>query len=308
MDSEFIKNKLSSTSKISGPWKITILEKHESPDSYIFSEEHSNFGSCPEETSVSSLFLDILKNTSHSHLFIEHFVHAESIKTVSENDSCSIKPSSSILNHLRNCLEIMRTRNSENKDRIHFVDPRMEIVSILPDGRVYQAIKKSVESLIKSGDDEIALLTLYEAFIHPLLNLFPDKLNENGRLSCSMSGLRKSMTKSQMVFFDTIWKNDVVTRIETLNLEFRRLQKISNLTVSDTENIYLLYRDMTNKFLDTWLLSRMFSAQNDYNMSASILYLGSLHSLNLEKYLQDFGYTIKKTVENKNLSACLHLK
>jgi len=85
------------------------------------------------------------------------------------------------------------------------------------------------------------------------------------------------------------------------------MQDSLDVTLNTIENLYILYRDMTNKFLDTWLLSHLFVAQNK-NMSASVIYLGSLHSLNFEKYMESYGYKKNYLVENKNLSSCLIIK
>ena len=151
------------------------------------------------------------------------------------------------------------------------------------------------------------MVTLFEAYIHPLHSLFPDKLVPSGRFSGSIEKAKNAMTNEQKSFFTMIWKKDVIAKISELTREFRRMQKTSDVSSETVKNLYILYRDMTNKFLDTWLLAHVFLAQNK-NMSASVVYLGSLHSLHFEKYLESYGYKKDYLVENKNLVSCISTK
>lgn len=296
---------------ISGPWRLSVWERPGYPPSYVFSEEHGNEGSCPNEKGITSLMSDILHETERVHVFIEHFIHGDDVLNTNKTikGSCSLSSEDAVLNNMRTCLEVIKIKNTDTKkDRVHFIDPRADLVAILPNGNVYKAIEYYVKHLLEKGNKEKALMTVYEAYIHPLLSLFPDKLVMSGRLSGSMENSRKTMTQEQKLFFDRVWKEDVVGRISTLTEEFGKMQKEMSITPSSLEHTSILYRDMTNKFLDTWLLSRVFLAQNNANMTASVIYLGSLHSLNFEKYLEDFGYKRRYIVENKNLTACISMK
>ena len=40
-------------------------------------------------------------------------------------------------------------------------------------------------------------------------------------------------------------------------------------------------------------------------ISTSVIYLGSLHSLNMEKYFSSMGYKNDIKIENKNLDSCI---
>ena len=297
--------------KISGPWRLSVWERPGFPPSYVFSEEHENKGSCPDENSITSLMSEILHSTKNVHVFIEHFLHGDDILNTSKTvkGSC-VASEDAVLNNMRNCLEVIKIKNIDGskKDRIHFIDPRADLVAILPNGNVYKSIEYYVKHLLETGDKEKAIMTIYEAYIHPLLSLFPDKLVMSGRLSGSMEKCRNKMTNEQKKFFDLTWKEDVIGRISELTREFSIIQKKKSISLSSLEHISILYRDMTNKFLDTWLLSRVFIAQNDANMTASVIYLGSLHSLNFEKYLEKFGHKRKYIVENRDLSSCISVK
>ena len=295
--------------KISGPWRLTKWTKDGSPPSYIFSEEHENEGSCPDKKEITQLLKEIIDETDDVHVFIEHFTYGNDIVNTYKNieEACTIKSDNSILNNLRTCLEVLRIKQSDKKDNIHFVDPRTDMVAILPGGGVYNSVKFYTKNLLDKNDKDGALVVLYEAYIHPLQSLFPDTLVPCGRLSGSIKHAKELMTNEQVQIFNTIWKRDVIDRIAKLTSEFRRMQTNLDVTLDTIENLYILYRDMTNKFLDTWLLSHLFIAQNK-NMSASVIYLGSLHSLNFEKYMESYGYQKKYTSENKNLNSCLQIK
>lgn len=291
---------------ISGPWRLTVWEMHGKPVHYVFSEEHANEGSCPNEKDISSLARQVLRTTRNVHVFIEHFIHAASIETSGyDEEVCTKSKEKAILNNMRNCLEVLRIKNKEDSHRIHFVDPRTDIVAILPDGKVFDAIKTYIADRLEKKDYDGVLMTLYEAFIHPLLSIFPDKLNMSGRLTGQMQNSRETMDDVQKTFFDLVWRRDIVKRIASLTEMFRDMQK--NKAYDRVGELMTAYRDMTNKFLDTWLLAKTFSAENS-GMTASIIYLGSLHSLNFETYLEEIGYTRTTMHENKNLKSCLTVK
>jgi len=306
-DLSSLKDLIFNGKNISGPWRLSVWEKDGHPPSYVFSEEHANKGSCPDQMDISALSTNILNSTSNVHVFIEHYIHAnEMINTKhTEEKTCNIAKDKAILNNMRNCLEVLRITDPSKKERIHFIDPRVDIVAILPDGKIYDALDMFITSKIKEGDTECALMTIYEAFIHPLMSMFPDKMVMKGRMVGTIENMRSKMTPGQKTFFDSVWKKDVIGRISTLTKFFRDMQKSSDL--SEINQMYKLYKDMTNKFLDTWLLANVLIAENSMNMSASVIYLGSLHSLNFEEYLHQMGYTRKSLFENKNLSACLKL-
>lgn len=293
-------------STISGPWRLTVWNKDGNPPSYIFSEEHGSDGSCADQKDISAVLLEILDNTSRTEVFIEHFIHAEEITTArSDVKKACVAKSSAILNGLRLCLEVVKISSTKHANRIHFCDPRCDIVSIMPDGKVYDAIEAHVHQLAGAGKVSEALLTLYEAFIHPLLSVVPDGMNMHGRLTGSMKKAREQMTATQVEFFDVMWYMDVVTSIKSLTEAYGNMHGAND--VSNVAAFMTQYTRTINKFMDTWLLAQMFEAENR-GMSASVLYLGSLHSLNLEKYLKSYGYTRTSLHENKNLAACLTIK
>lgn len=304
-DIEYMSQALESGSTISGPWRLTVWEKKNSPTCYVFSEEHDNEGSCPEQKDIAVLAKDILRNTRHVHVFIEHFSHALGIKRVvySEEQACSAK-SESILNNMRNCLEVLRINRPEEKNRIHFVDPRMDIVGVLPDGKLYEAITHYTKFLMRSGNLSEALMTVYEAFIHPLLSIVPNKFGVHGRMTGVMERYESQMTEVQQSLFLRLWKVDIVERIKTLSETYVLMEKTQSL--SRLTNLKLSYTDMVNKFMDMCLLAQFFVAQNK-GMSAAVIYAGSLHSLNFETYLGNYGYTRTRMFENKSLTACIVL-
>lgn len=304
-DMEYMSRALESGSTISGPWRLTIWEKKGSAPCYIFSEEHANDGSCPDQKDIAVLAKEVLRNTQDVHVFIEHFLHALEITRVklTEEEACAAK-SKSILNNMRNCLEVLRATRPDEKQRIHFVDPRMDIVSVLPDGKLYEAISHYTNHLVESGDSSGALMTVYEAFIHPLLSVVPDKFGVNGRMTGVMERYRSQMTEAQTEFFLRMWTNDVVKRIKTLSDTYVNMQKSDS--ISRLDKLKLSYTDMVNKFMDMCLLAQFFVAQNN-GMTGGLVYAGSLHSLNFETYLEKYGYTRTRLHENKSLSACVIL-
>lgn len=290
-------------STISGPWRLTVWDKEGHPPSYVFSEEHASEGSCPDQRDISSVIRDVLENTSKTEVFIEHFVHAEDIVNPRrEKEQACVAKSSAILNGLRLCLEVVKIGSTHHGERIHFCDPRCDIVSIMPDGKVYQAISAYVHQLVADNNTSDALLTLYEAFIHPLLSVVPDHKSMGGRLTGTMKSARENMTPEQRKFFDEMWELDVVTSIKGLTETYSSMHKSNS--VGNVAQFMTQYTRTINKFMDTWLLAKMFQAENK-GMSSSVLYMGSLHSLNIEKYLERYGYRRASIHENKNLGACL---
>lgn len=305
-DHSYMTRELQPGSTISGPWRLTVWEKNsEDPPCYLFSEEHANEGSCPENKDITILAKEVLASTENVHVFIEHFVHAMDIAKVkmTQKEACSAK-SKAILNNMRNCLEVLRVERPEENKRIHFVDPRMDIVAVLPDGKLYEAISHYTEHLAQKGDVDGALMTVYEAFIHPLLSIVPDKLGVDGRMTGVMERFRNRMTLPQKEFFLRTWKTDVVQRIKGLSDKYVSLQKTRNL--SQLDKFKSSYTDMVNKFMDMCLLAQFFVAQND-GMTAALVYAGSLHSMNFETYLEMYGYKRTRIHENKNLGSCLKL-
>lgn len=304
--------------KISGPWRCAIYAHpdEKSPPTVIFSEEHDNKGSCPNETHIISVLKDILNGTDNAHVFIENFIYANDIENFGNrnvNSACK-KPGDNeqVLNHMRKCLEIIRSSRSHLKDRIHFIDPRVDLIAILPNGKIYDAIDIYVKDLASNKKYSDIILTLYEAFIHPLMNLFPDNLILTGRLSGAIKEAKSKMTNDQLVFFEKTWKYDVLDNVSGLIEFFSSMKNKKNnynyqSIIQDVEKVKILYRDMTNKFLDTWLLAKLFVAENETNMDVSIMYLGSLHSLHMESYFKDMGYILVDFFENKGLLSCINI-
>lgn len=302
-DLETLKLHLETGSKISGPWRLTVWHKENSPTCYLFSEEHANKGSCPNEKDIVALSREVIYNTENVHVFVEHFVHALEVSSVkqTEEEACSAR-SKAILNNMRNCLEVMRVNRPDDKRRIHFVDPRMDIVSVLPDGKLYEAISYYTDHLVKNKDIGGALMTIYESFIHPLLSVVPEKFGVNGRMTGVMERFREKMNDDQRRFFEDLWKKDVIQRVKNLSTMYVEMQRKNS--INDLDRLKLEYTDMVNKFMDMWLLAQYFVSHNE-GMSAALIYAGSLHSLNFEKYLEQLGYGRTRLHENKSLAACL---
>lgn len=311
-DFDVVDKVIKSSKYISGPWRCTIWKHPENlgPPTFIFSEEHGNTGACPKEKSISEIFQDILNKTKNTHVFIENFIHMNGIVNESGPQACSKPADNMALNDLRTCMEVIRSSNSDLEKRVHFVDPRVDLVAILPSGRVYEALDLYINKLSDDGNYTDILLTLYESFIHPLISLFPDNTSMTGRLSHDIIEEKKKMNSKQLAFFEKAWREDVLENIsKVVNKLGSMKEKISSYTKytikSDVEELKIFYRDMTNKFLDTWLLSKLFSSENELDMELSIIYLGSLHSLKMESYFKEMGYDMGTILENKDLHACL---
>lgn len=116
----------------------------------------------------------------------------------------------------------------------------------------------------------------------------------------------------QIIFFEKTWKYDVLDNVSGLVDFLSSMKKKKNSynydsIIKDVDQIKILYRDMTNKFLDTWLLAKLFVAENETNMNVSVMYLGSLHSLHMESYFKDVGYILVDFFENKGLLSCINI-
>jgi len=306
---EIIQDLIKEAKYISGPWRYTTWKKPGKVPMVIFSEEHGNDGSCPNETSISSVFTQILNKTVNGNIYIENFLHADEFPHTKTN-ICDKPADNTTLNDLRKCMGSLK-KDTVFKSRVHFIDPRVDLVAILPNGKVYDAIDMAINRLIEEEKYSTILLTLYEAFVHPLISLFPDKKSINGRLSVSINDLKSRMNKEQLDFFEKTWRKDILENISILveklnSMKETNCQSSKFITIiKDVEYLKILYRDITNKFLDIWLLGKLFVHENDTPISTSVIYLGSLHSLNMEKYFSSMGYKNDIKIENKNLDSCI---
>lgn len=312
---------------ISGPWRLTVWDSiNTSVNSgkvYVFIEEHHNDGSCPENRHFSSIAREILQKTSGVHILVENFIHANDLENSRSNVSSPVHACApveqGILNNLRNCLEVMRLNEKysidEHENRIHFIDPRVDLVSILPDGKLFQAITHYSDYKASKGDFSEAVLTIYEALVHPLSSLLPDKKNLRGRLVGAFDMFRAKMSQKQGETFDKVWKRDITGGITEINSKYIGLQgkyvsstrKNKNLKTfsSDVEEIKQCYKEFTNKFLDVWLLAHVFMIQNTNTSNGMVMYLGSLHGIQIEKYMKTHGFVMIDKMENSNLDSCL---
>ena len=122
------------------------------------------------------------------------------------------------------------------------------------------------------------------------------------------------MTPKQGEMFDRAWKKDITDRIVKLNSAYISLQqkypsqsKSVRAFNNDVENIKTLYKEFTNKFLDIFLLAHIFMIQNTKTSNGMVIYLGSLHSFHVEKYMEEYGFNRIHRTENKSLDACLKM-
>lgn len=311
---------------ISGPWRLTVWDSvHTGVNSgkvYVFSEEHNNKGSCPENRHFSQIAQDILQNTTGVHILIENFLHAndllESRNGMHSPVQACAPVEEGILNNLRGCLEVMKLNEQYCRgncsNRIHFIDPRVDLVSVLPDGKLFQAISHYTNHRATKGDFAGAILTVYESLVHPLSSLLPDKNNLRGRLVGTFETLRSKMSSSQGETFDRLWVSEITGGITLINKKYVELQKgfsgsskkYNLKKFSDkVEEIKQVYKEFTNKFLDVWLLAHVFMIQNTANSNGMVMYLGSLHGLVIEKYLESHGFFRTDIIQNKSLGSCL---
>lgn len=310
---------------ISGPWRLTVWDSPTSGKIYVFSEEHANPKSCPESRHFSALAAEILQKTKGVHILVENFIHASEIVVPKSGRNATMQQACSpvnvgILNNLRNCLEVMKI-NSRHcpggcAKRIHFVDPRVDMVSVLPDGKLFEAISHYTMHLASKGSFVDAVLTVFESLIHPLSGLLPDRRNLSGRLVGAFDIFRNGMSSSQRRAFDSIWHRDITGGITDINKKYVDLHaKYSssmtnkNNTLADfsddVEDIKESYKRYTNKFMDVWLLAHIFMVQNTSGSNGMVLYLGSLHGLQTEKYLASTGLRKINHLESHGLASCL---
>lgn len=315
-------------SPISGPWRLTVWDSPITGKVYVFSEEHANKGSCPENRHFSALASEILQKTRGVHVLVENFIHANDIGTSKTGGNTSLAQACSpvnvgILNNLRNCLEVMRINSRYCPDgcakRVHFIDPRVDMVSVLPDGKLFEAISHYAHHKASQGSFDDAVLTIFESIIHPLSSLLPDRKNLAGRLVGVFEAFRVKMTPAQRATFDKIWASEITGGISNLNSMYiklhqtytssgRRSSKPSLSKFSnDVEAIKQVYKRYTNKFMDIWLLAHIFMIQNIPGSNGMVMYLGSLHGLEIEKHLGLHGLRKIHHAESQNLNACLSL-
>ncbi|AAK14500.1 unnamed protein product [Ectocarpus sp. 4 AP-2014] len=314
-----------SGSPVSGPWRLTVWDAATTGKLYVFSEEHANKGSCPQNRHFSSLASEILQKTSGVHVLVENFIHAYDITTPKTGIKTSVAQACSavnvgILNNLRSCLEVMKI-NSQHcpggcAKRIHFIDPRVDMVSVLPDGKLFEAISFYAHHKASHGSFDDAVLTVFESLVHPLSSLLPDRANLAGRLVGVFETFRNKMTPVQRVTFDRIWVRDITGGIADINAKYvklhenycasrrKRAPSLANFS-QDVEEIKQLYKRYTNKFMDVWLLAHIFMIQNTAGSNGMVMYLGSLHGLEIEKYLSLHGLRKIHHSENQHLDSCL---
>ncbi|ACH46771.1 unknown [Feldmannia species virus] len=300
-DAQHLQYRFTGTS-VSGPWRLSVWRhRDEGTVVYVFAEEHGNAGPCHRTTGqdLTPLVFDIIQKTSRVHVFLEHFIHTRESMGVS--DACFASARQDTLKHLRNCLQFARNKTPGYADRIHFIDPRMDLVAILPDGNVYKAVSHYITHLDEVGDFPAARRTVYEAFVHPLLSLVPDRVGLEGRMERVMERTISLLTPRQRKFFTLSWETGVVGNVARVVQIYKQFAKPKHL-----KSLLQAYTDMVNHFTDLWLLAEFFVAQN-YGMTAGIVYAGSRHSLNFENFLEELGYEKIKVVQNRDLSACLAL-
>lgn len=318
---------IGSKSPVSGPWRLTVWDSPTTGNLYVFSEEHANTGSCPQNRHFSTLASEILQKTRGVHVLVENFIHANDIMTPREGIKTSITQACSavnvgILNNLRSCLEVMRINSQQCPDgcakRIHFIDPRVDMVSVLPDGKLFEAISFYACHKASQGLFDDAVLTVFESLVHPLSSLLPDRKNLTGRLIGVFQAFRTKMTPVQKVTFDKIWVRDITGGIGVINAKYvelhenyckSRRKKAPSLAKfsQDVEEIKQIYKRYTNRFMDVWLLAHIFMIQNTSASTGMVVYVGSLHGLEIEKHLTLHGLRKIHHSESQNLDSCLQM-
>jgi len=312
-------------SPISGPWRLTVWDSPSTGKLYVFSEEHANKGSCPQNRHFSTLASEILQKTRGVHVLVENFIHANDIHTPKTGRNTSLTQACSpvnvgILNNLRSCLEVMKINSQHCADgcekRIHFIDPRVDMVSVLPDGKLFEAISFFAHHKASQGSYDEAVLTIFESIVHPLSGLLPDRKNLVGRLIGVFEVFRTKMTPVQRATFDKVWVRDITGGIGTINAKYIKLHETYSTSKrrttpslakfsQDVEEIKQIYKRYTNKFMDVWLLAHIFMIQNTPGSNGMVMYLGSLHGIEIEKYLSLHGLRKIHHSESQNLDACL---
>ncbi|CAM9103848.1 unnamed protein product [Ectocarpus sp. 12 AP-2014] len=314
-------------SPISGPWRLTVWDSPTTGKLYVFSEEHANKGSCPQNRHFSLLASEILQKTRGVHMLVENFIHANEITTPKTGTNTSMAQACSpvnmgILNNLRSCLEVMRINSHHCPEgcakRIHFIDPRVDMVSVLPDGKLFEAISFYAEHKAAQGAFDDAVLIVFESLIHPLSSLLPDRKNLTGRLVGVFEAFRTKMTPVQTRTFDKVWVRDITGGIGAINAKYVKLHETYSASRRNTqpslasfsrevEEIKQMYKRYTNSFMDVWLLAHVFMIQNTVGSSGMVMYLGSLHGLEIEKHLSLHGLRKVYHSESQNLDSCLPL-
>ena len=315
---------------VSGPWRLTAWEPPAGVGGgtiYVFSEEHANEGSCPEHRNFSALASEILIKTRGVHVLVENFVHANDIKVPKMSghstpaSACSTPVNVGILNSLRNCLEVMKINSRLCPDgcatRIHFIDPRVDMVSVMPDGKLFEAISHFTHHMAASGSFNEAVLTIFEAIVHPLSSLLPDRRNLVGRMVGVFEAFRTRMSPPQRQTFDNIWVGDITGGILDINAKYTKLHETyssssnANKNINnfdrDVEELKSSYKRYTNKFMDIWLLAHVFMIQNTPGATGMVMYLGSLHGLQIEKYFARHGLRKIYHKETEGLQSCISL-
>ncbi|CAM9431988.1 unnamed protein product [Pylaiella littoralis] len=220
------------TIPVSGPWRLTVWDSPSTGKLYVFSEEHGNKGSCPQNRHFSTLASEILQKTRGVHVLVENFIHANDITTPKTGRNTTLAQACSpvnvgILNNLRNCLEVMKINSQHCPDgcakRIHFIDPRVDMVSVLPDGKLFEAISFYAHHKASQGYFDDAVLTIFESIVHPLSSLLPDRKNLTGRLIGVFEAFRTKMTPVQRATFDKIWVRDITGGIGAVNSKYIKL-------------------------------------------------------------------------------------
>jgi hypothetical protein len=213
-------------------------------------------------------------------------------------------------------------------DRIHYIDPRADLISVLPDGMLWQTIKDTVDRLAESGNFAGAVILLYEALLHPLFSIKPQagKGFTSGRLSGSFVQAYAAMTPSETAAFDSAWTRHIDSGIEGLGRMYGTMQDgygsrappsiLSRLFFETSEvsdfkaaaaEFMDSYKEVTCKFLDLWVIAKIIVTCKSVTVSDIVLYSGSLHALQIAEYLEDLGYDRIKTVENPSYDSCLRV-
>ncbi|CAM9645913.1 unnamed protein product, partial [Phaeothamnion confervicola] len=286
---------------VSGPWRIAVYERYDGAPIYVFSEEHHNFGNCASlgkpSKHITNLVQEILETTRRSHVLVEHFLHATEVKRESK-EVCNLAPPTGSLENLRSCLEVlMNPKVCEScKERIHFIDPRADVVCVLPDGNLFKAIAEYAVRCATAGNYNDAVLVLYEAFIHPLWAIFPDKRVLVGRLKGRFEDFFKRLPAEKVETFKAMWQtkiteqfSGVLKRYDEINDKYI-IQKSVDLAEfqNDVGDLMILYKLFTNTLLDLWTICVIDTIPKN-DVSAILVYFGSLHGLHVEEMLKTLG-------------------
>lgn len=161
-------------------------------------------------------------------------------------------------------------------------------------------------------------MTVFESIVRPLSSLLPDRKNLTGRLVGTFEAFRNRTTPAQRVTFDKIWAVDITGGIVDINAKYIKLHETyssprrkttPSLTKfnQDVEEIRQIYKRYTNKSMDIWLLAHIFMIQNTAGSNGMVMYLGSLHGLQIEKHMKLHGLRKIYHSETQNLNSCLSL-